>query len=284
MNLTSLLVKLARCVVMVMSPVLHVFENENIKRYGSTPPACHVIFIIGAPRTGSTFLYQTITNELDVCYIDNFADMFYRDLCFGMALSQKIFRNRPHNCFNSRYGRTVEYGWHAPSESGRFWYRWIPKDQHYMDAGTLTEDRKQEMRDVVTAVINRFQKPFVFKNMNAALRMRLIRAVFPEAKFIIIHRNLEKTRTSILKARQELLGDVSQWWSLKPPGYETVLKCSPEEQVEYQIREVYKQIDEDRRLFSPENILEVHFEKFLEDKESEMERLRRFILEKERVA
>lgn len=259
-----------------LSPIIGRVENGYIKKYAAAPPRSHPVFIIGAPRTGSTFLYQCITHHFDVCYIDNLADMFYGNLFFGMDVSRRIFK-KPHNCFQSNYGNTFQYGFHAPNESGDFWYRWIQKGAHYVDETMLTVEQKGEIQAVVMAIINKHQKPFVFKNMNAALRMRLIHAIFPQAKFIIIRRDIRKTRDSILKARKELYGDCMKWWSLKPPGYETILDRSPEEQVEYQVRKIYEQIDMDRGLFPEDGFLEIQFKEFLEHKEAEMERIRRFI-------
>ena len=84
------------------------------------------VFIIGAPRTGSTFLYQSITNSLDVAYIDNLVELFYDSFCAGFFISKALYGNKPHNNFVSYHGNTRRLGGlHAPSECGAFWYRWL---------------------------------------------------------------------------------------------------------------------------------------------------------------
>ncbi len=81
--------------------IYYSWEKNKIEKYGNQPLKHPPIFIIGAPRTGSTILYQTLTNKLDILYIDNLVDKFHRNLFFGFWLSSKLYKHKPHNCFTS---------------------------------------------------------------------------------------------------------------------------------------------------------------------------------------
>lgn len=202
-----------------ISPILKIWEKKYIKQFADMPLKHQPIFIIGAPRTGSTILYQTITNQFDVLYIDNLVSKFYRNLFFGFWLSNKIFKQKAHNCFKSEFGDTAQYGLRAPSECGEFWYRWLPKDRHFIDYEDFDDDMVKEIRSEISAVINFFDKPIVINNNNIALRIRLIQRVFPEARYIVIDREPFFVAQSLLFAREICCGNRNIWWSMMPKNY-----------------------------------------------------------------
>lgn len=241
-------------------PIIDIWEKPKIKYYASLPQKHQPVFIIGAPRTGSTILYQLITNYLDVIYVDNLIDIFHKNLFFGFWLSNKIFKNKQHNCFKSYHGSTYQYGGlHAPSECGGFWYRWLPKDRHYIAKGEIPNDSLKEIRNNILSIINKFNKPLLFKNMNAALRMGMINEIFPKAKYIFIKRNPFYCAQSILITRKYLFNNYNKWWSLMPKNYNKIIKKFPIEQVVNQIYYIEKQIEKDKKLFPENNILSVNY-------------------------
>ena len=50
----------------LISPVINIWEKKYLNLYGNQKLKHQPIFIIGAPRTGSTIFYQTLTNQLNV--------------------------------------------------------------------------------------------------------------------------------------------------------------------------------------------------------------------------
>jgi len=245
--------------VAYLSPLISVFERKIFSHYSEFPLKQQPVFIIGAPRTGSTILYQAITNELDVLYVDNLACSLHRNLFFGVWLSRKIFKSKPHNNFKAEHGNTSMYGAHAPSECGGFWYRWMPKNRHFVDEGDIDDKAINEIRREITSVINYHDKPVVFKNMNAALRMRVLIKIFPKAKFIWIKRDPLYVSQSILKVRKKVNADTNTWWSLMPRNYESLKKMTPIEQVVGQVYSIEQQIHKDKSMFSKEATLALHY-------------------------
>lgn len=239
------LLKIRVYFIWLCAPVISKLESKKIEYYSSMELKHQPVFIIGAPRTGSTILYQTITNQLDVLYIDNLICILNNNLFFGFWLSDKIFHQKPHNCFESKLGNTKGCGWRAPSECGGFWYRWLPKNKHVVEVGEYTEQTVKQIRSEIAAVINYYDKPLVINNNNAALRLELLKEIFPDAKYIVADRDPIFVAQSLLLARKEIYGDFTRWWSMKPRNYSELVIKSPASQVVCQHYFINKQMYHD---------------------------------------
>lgn len=252
-------------IINLSSPLLRLWEETRISRYGNQPLKHQPIFIIGAPRTGSTILYQMLTNIYDVLYIDNLTCLLHKNLVFGFWLSNKLYKNSPHNNFRADHGNTLKYGLHAPSECGQFWYRWLPTDHHCIDFDEITDEMVEEIRQEITAVINYWDRPLVFKNLNAGQRLRLLHRCFPKAKFIYIKREPFYTAQSILSARRENRIAAHEMWSIKPKNYKE-LETMPElDMIAGQIYSLEKQIEKDMHWFGSNQFLSLWYEDMVND-------------------
>jgi hypothetical protein len=261
-------------ILILCSPIVRLWEKKYIKRYSSIPLKHQAVFIIGAPRTGSTILYQTLTNQLNVLYIDNLVCRFNKNLFFGFWLSHKIFKQKAHNCFKSNHGNTSKCGLHAPSECGGFWYRWLPKDKHFIDYDDITDKMVKEIREEITAIINYFDKPLVFNNNNIALRIRLIKKAFPNAKFIVADREPLFVAQSILNARMKFYSNYNQWWSIMPNNYVKLLEEPYFRQVVLQHYHINKQMYKDLiELISNNNHVTIHYKDFCANKDKTVEEI-----------
>ncbi|MDO6563998.1 sulfotransferase [Amphritea sp. 1_MG-2023] len=244
-------------IISLTSPVIKIWEKSQCKKYAEASIKHQPMFIIGAPRTGSTILYQTLTNQLDVLYIDNLACRFNKNLFFGFWLSNLFFKQKAHNCFSSNHGSTK--GLHSPSECGSFWYRWLPRDRHFINHDDVTDKMVKEIREEITAITNKYGKPVVFKNLNAGQRLRFINKAFPNAKIIFLRRDPRFVIRSILKAREKLGVDVNSWWSVMPPNVEELMGLSESVKCAAQVYFLEKQISDDLNLFPQNNIKVIHY-------------------------
>ncbi|GAA3706779.1 hypothetical protein GCM10022421_12350 [Oceanisphaera sediminis] len=241
----------------LLSPVVKLWEKRQYRKYSNMPLKHQPVFIIGAPRTGSTILYQTITNQFDVLYIDNLVCKFNKNFFFGFWLSNKLFKQKAHNCFSSNHGATK--GLRSPSECGGFWYRWLPRDRHFIDHQGVTDKMVKEIREEISSVINKYDKPLVFKNLNAGQRLRLLSKAFPEAKFIYARREPEYTAQSILLAKRKLGIKENSFWSIMPKSVSELNKLEWPEQIVRQIFDIEKQISEDSALFEKDRFSIVNY-------------------------
>lgn len=240
-------------------PLIKPFEEKKIHYHALRKEGYQPIFIVGAPRTGSTLLCQILSNTFDFLYIDNLIATFYRNLYFGFWLSDQIFHQKPHNCFNSIYGGTKSYGLRGPSESGNFWYQWLPRDKQYMGRGETPEKTIREIREIVFAVMNRYKKPLLIKNLNTDQRMGLIFEIAPNAKFIFIKRDPLFTAQSIFICRKRLGIREEEWWSIKPKEYEQLSHLGYHSRIVKQIYFLERQIMKDSRLFPKENFVIIDY-------------------------
>jgi len=224
--------------------------------------SCSPVFIIGAPRTGSTILYQALTNAYQFTYIDNVTCTWYRNLRFGLWLSQKKYGEKPHNNFEAEQGNTHKFGGHAPSECGHFWYRWLPKDRHFIDYGEVSQKMVTELREEVFGASGFLQKPLLFKNLNAGQRLRFIYKAFPDAKIIFVRRDPRFVIRSILNVRKKIAVPAGQWWSIMPRNVDSLLELPEGEMCAAQVYHLEYQIEKDLALFHAKNVQEIHYQDF----------------------
>jgi len=250
-----------RRILKYSAPLNRLFEAQKLRKYGTAASGSAPLFIVGLPRSGSTFVYQVLTHVFDVSYIDNLMTLGRETLYFSSRLSHLFFGDRPHGSFTSSYGNTWDSGLHSPSEAGALWYRWIPADVVYVDEHRLTAKNRDSMTRNMRALINRYQKPLLIKNLYFSTRIKLIRALFPEAKFIRVRRDPLYIAQSIYLSRLENCKDPeSEWWSVKFPGYEDFLGKPLEEQVARQVIELDTLLKKDLAGVKKENLFEMDYE------------------------
>ena len=255
-------------------PALSWYESKQQKPPEVLPLHLHPVFIAAAPRTGSTILYQALTNSLDVLYPDNVVNHFYRDFNAAFRLSNFIYGNKAHNCFTSHHGRTYHCGMHAPGDVSGFWYRWFRFGQDYLTEGDISNVAKEELRTNIFAVSWHFRKPIIFKNQHNSQRLRLLRSIFPEMKIVFLHRNPIDTLLSILTARQKEHVPEQEWWSVKPKNYSELQHLPLLKRVMSQVYYLEKEIHEACQLLPPGQVISLQYEAFCQAPKKTIEKVR----------
>jgi hypothetical protein len=203
------------------------------------------IFILGAPRSGSTLAIQVITDALDVGYLNN-----RHCQCFGApAIAERLLcplKNHPQSDYQSRHG--VANGSYAPAECGEWWYRFFRRKPPYVKLKEVCPRRMRKFRQSVVALTSEFKKPVLFKNLYASLRVQAIAHYFPESLFIVIKRDEVTNGHSILEARYKRFRDYTSWFSVEPPNVEELKSLPAHQQVIEQIRHIHRAIDDDLRI------------------------------------
>jgi len=153
--------------------------------------------------------------------------------------------NRPPSDFQSKQGDTS--GLFAPAECGQWWYRFFQQNPSYTKLTDVDPTRMQKFRDSVAALTAAFDRPILFKNLYASMRIQAIAKYLPESLFIIIQRNEIDNGHSILEARFKNFSDYSHWFSIEPPSIQELKVLPAHQQVIEQIRHIHKTIDKDLR-------------------------------------
>ena len=237
------------------------------------------VFIIGAPRTGSTLLYLVIARCWDISYATNFQNYFNKIPVTGALLS-KVFTKPIYKSdwLKSYHGTTK--GLSRPNEFGQFWYNWFPRDRHYVPNGVLTVVQNEQIYKAVSAMISIGKKPFIFKNMNCGQRIGALSEIFPDAVFLFCRRDPLYTAQSLLLTRESVYKTRNAWWSIMPKEYEDIIKHQPERQVVEQVYYIEKQIEEDLVRYYPNRYCQVHYESLIQDPKRELESIRNYLMEK----
>ena len=230
---------------------------ELIGSDGSDRPLEHApLIIVGAPRSGSTLLYQLLVRRFDVTYLANRHCRY-----FGAPSLVERFGGRgasPSADFSSKHGLTA--GSWGPSECGPFWYRFFHKSPQAVALADAQPDDLRRLRASFRALGDAGARPLVFKNLLCALRLEAIAHALPEARFVVISRDLEEHARSILTARQRANGEVDSWWSAEPSGWEQLRELEPAQQVLGQIDAIHATIDAARDQIGRDRFINVTYE------------------------
>jgi hypothetical protein len=241
---------------------------------GGDGPVKHPpVFILGAPRCGSTLLYQLMLDYFDFGYISNIHCKFHG----APSIAERVFRpsrRRRPSSFQSDHGRVS--GWSSPSECGDYWYRFFPRSPQYATLKSVSPDCVPDLRRSMRAIGSAMQKPVIFKNLPCSLRLGPITAALPESAFIVVQRDRLETAHSILEARFNLYGNYDDWFSVEPPEYESLKRGPVHEQVAVQVQSIHRLIEEARG-GSPECFFDVEYEDICRDTHGALEKCRVFL-------
>jgi len=234
------------------------------------------IFLLGAPRCGSTLVCQVITDAFDVAYLSNRHCQFFG----APALAERIFKplkNKKPSDYTSDHGQTK--GWDAPSECGEWWYRFFRRSPAYVTLDDVVEAQMYAFRRSLLALTEAAGKPVVFKNLYAALRLQAIAKHIPEALFVVLERNERDTAHSILEGRLAVLGGYDQWWSVPPPNVQDLKLLDPVRQVVGQIRGIHSTIEKDIGAGATDRsrVLVLEYERFCADVHDAVHRIETFL-------
>ncbi len=240
------------------SPFTRLLSQPKIKKYALLPPKHEPIFILGAPRSGTTIIFQIITHYYDLLYPTNLVELSRENLYFGFWLNQLFSKNKPHNCFRSHYGITEDCGLFAPNEKGKFWWEWVPKGS--LDRGQLDEFIRNEIKQTLYSVINRFNKPLIFKQLVLGIQIPAILEIFPQAKFILVKRDPLFTAQSLYREAQDVKIDIFKWVGVWPRGYEKLTGLPLHTKIVRLIHLIYTEVIENYKLISEQNKCVINYE------------------------
>ncbi|MBI5442360.1 MAG: sulfotransferase [Deltaproteobacteria bacterium] len=229
----------------------------SIHRDDSQP----IAFIVGTPRSGTTLLFQLIARYLEVGYPNNFVARHWIVPVVGTARYERRFRGTvPVIPLRSLFGGTE--GAASPHEFSWFWqYR-----AEFGATDDLTDEELDRLpwnaiRRDLAALAGWHRRPYVFKSLNHVVYgiPRFAREI-PQSRFIHIRRNPQSVLRSILACRKQRYGDPRIWWSIRPRDVDRWRDRSPEEQVEHQVSDICRAVEEGLRDVAEERTLVTSYE------------------------
>lgn len=222
--------------------------DASLPRAPTASTELPLIYIVGAPRSGTTLLSQLLSKYLPVGYINNLISRFWLRPSAGVRLSESLLGPDAGTAIElkSRFGTTTDLI--GPHEFGYFWRHWLrldeaathslaPKDLARIDVGGLVDALEGE-------ILGSFGRPVVFKNVICGLCAPFLSMLHPRSLFVHIDRDPLLTAASILNSRLERYGSYSNWWSLKPSTYPFLDASGPEDEVARQVVDCRREIDQ----------------------------------------
>jgi len=169
------------------------------------------LFVVGAPRTGTTLALQVLAGGFRFAWFTNASNDRPRAPVYS---AWRSLRAHPLEArFTSRYGR-IE-GPSAPSDGWRVLKRWFPL---YGEPVPAWLEPPEALRTSVRLLERLFGAPFLLKNNHNSTRIEALAELFPGALFVHVTRALPEAAASLLEARARHRVPLGSWWSAAPPS------------------------------------------------------------------
>lgn len=222
------------------------------------------IFIIGPPRSGTTALYQLLTNKFYFSYINRLMNLFYYSPLLMAKISHLLagFSKKKTN-MKSYYGKVS--GMLSPDEGNLYWNHLLPEinDTDYIPKGSCSEQQIYEIRRLVQGLHYIVEQPFLSKKPSNAVRLAPLNEAFPRALYIVIFRDPVYNAQSLYIARHKRKVDKHGWCACKPKEYPAICHYDSILQSVCQVYYILKQIEEDKGLFE-NRMVELRYEDLCE--------------------
>lgn len=230
------------------------------------------LFILGAPRTGSTILYQTIVAGFNLPYFSNLTNShFARRPIIGLSLQAAW---PPDDVTStSAYGKIA--GPMQPSEASEVMKRWFGggHPSEIVSSEPLT-DTSPHIQETIAAAFALFGKPLVIKNAWNCFRISALARLLPNSAFVWIRRDIAASACSDLEARYATKGDSNAWNSATPRNVDELRKLPYWEQVTENQFEFARAVSETCALLERDRTAQIWYEDFCADPAAALEKLR----------
>lgn len=197
------------------------------------------IFIVGCPRSGTGILQQLLRLHPDVAWITPVTNRvfawnkYFFEQPRTAFLLETLVQHMPSFMVPRPYrgpfdGSLRIKGMPETSEGHAIWDCYCRLDpHHYLTEEDLLPEATRYFRNMTAWHCNYFGRSrFLCKTPRNALRIRYLKAIYPDAHFIHLVRDGRAVAVSILKRRRLFRGEET-WWGLKPPGWQDTLMRPP---------------------------------------------------------
>ncbi len=209
-------------VIKIMNDVLLDAERLNIYSLPADESVLPCIYIVGAPRSGTTFTSQLLSCYCDLGYIDNIIARFWKCPVVGIAISLGILgEDRSSQIkFISDLGLTE--GAAGPNEFPYFWNHWLGyRDDlsHCLDSNRKKMVDKKGLYTTLRLMTSFWKKPMLFKNIPCGFQADFLSEIYPKSFFIYVNRDLYDVGCSLLLGRMRYTGSFDGWMGPKPSSW-----------------------------------------------------------------
>jgi len=249
-----------------MNNFLNIFNQHILgldKELELSGTSHHNIFIIGAPRSGTTLLSQLFAGCTNAAYPNNLMAAFWSAPVSGALMSERWMGDRFFSG-KSNFGQTLDY--REPHEFGAFWrdrLKMMDMSQPVPGHGVQIDwDGVSQELDNITRV---FSRPVVYKAFHLSWFIREMSKNLPNSKWIFITRNTVENARSILDLRRHMHNDINKWSSSKPIGIEKYFVKNPYLEVVAQVELINQWIDSQLKTINKDNWFSLSLESLVDN-------------------
>lgn len=225
-------------------------------------PAWPLVFVIGAPRSGTTLASQILISSGAYAWVNNFVARFWQAPVMGAKIAAALGLQAAdfRSSFESDWGTTR--GWLEPHEFGYFWNRYFDLGQatHKLSASELGRVDAAALCRAIDHLQAELGAPLVLKNNTwCTLQAAYLAQLFPRAVFVACFREVAFLAQSFLIARRARLEDPDAWWSVRPATYDALQRLPVLEQVVGQARDIQAGLEAELAAMPPERVVRIDY-------------------------
>jgi len=236
--------------------LVRIMGNQDCDSGGSLP---QVLLIVGAPRSGTTLVYQMLVNLIPTIYYSNLHALF-------PATASAILKKNPGPCKSVKNYYGYSYGFSGVNE-GNMVLQKIYGDGHN------TDEIRERFIDFVQSMHAEPGQPIIIKNVYSYDKLEVLLKINPEIKVLLVQRDKLQTAQSILRAYKEL-----GYFAPIPACLKGKLPIiGPHEFTVMLLCEMQKEFQQQRKLAGENRWLEIQYEDFCRNSESISVQIAEFI-------
>ena len=201
------------------------------------------IFVVGAPRSGTNIFYRTFAKHPDLAWISNITKKIPSSLWLTRLIM--LFRDD-----------------HRPTEANNVWQKFAGNEDESLGRDDVTIASRKYLQSVLQNNMRIFNKPrFVNKCPGNSVRIEFLQEIFPDAIFLHIIRDGRAAAYSIMRSR---LGHAGAYWSVKPSGWQALLKLPLVDACALQWKMTVESILQSAKSLPHEQYMEVRYEELVD--------------------
>lgn len=202
------------------------------------------IFIVGAPRSGTSILFRKLGRNPELAWISNITKKYESSKFISRAIM--LFRSD-----------------HRPTEAKKVWKKYSRRDDGFRGREDVTPKVRRYIEKVVRINLEIFGKPrFLAKDPGNALRMDFIDEIFPDAIFIHIVRDARAVVESVVKVRRNHNG---VFWGSQSPGWRDLIELPLVEASALQWKRLVEVVLDSAKKLPEDRYMQLRYEDFAAD-------------------
>ncbi len=158
------------------------------------------IFIVGAPRSGTTLLYDMMACHKDLAWFSqvDLRDVLSEEFMQFVYLRRRLFEMRRWPFSRDGFEVRVTTTFEMPHEVGLIWNKWVPKS--WVKKEDVTPESYSALRKIVRdLLIKKNKNRFLNKDPGHSINIEYLNEIFPGSIFINIIRDGRAAVTSMTR-------------------------------------------------------------------------------------